>query len=191
MAQTPNYSDEDIRQILNLAASRQDGQGMSSDLLRRSAAELGISEEHLAAAEEEYRAQKERISARAKFEAKRKEEFFRSLGTFVIVNCVLAYLCFRDRDTWFLWVLGFWGLSMIQRAWSVFGPNRDAAFDQWREQQKSKGPDVAALIEQYRHESGDERVEQKLMAIKFVRENSNLDLQTAKYAVDQYQAPSN
>jgi hypothetical protein len=183
VAQTPNYSDEDIRQILNLAASRQDGQGMSSDLLRRSAAELGISEEHLAAAEEEYRAQKERISARAKFEAKRKEEFFRSLGTFLIVNCLLAYLSIRDHDTWFLWVLGFWGLSMVQRAWSVFGPNRDVAFDEWRKKQSSSRS-AQQVLDEYREKTGDVDLTEKLQAIAYLRDHMGMDLVEAKNTVE-------
>lgn len=188
MAQNPNYSDEDIRQILNLAASRQESQGLSSDLLRRSAAELGISEEHLAAAEEEYRANRERTAARAQFEAKRRDAFYRSLVTYLLVNVFLAYLSLKGGDYWFLWVLGFWGMSVFQNAVSVFGPNRNAAFDRWQaDQQKSQVPDMTAVIDQYRRESGDDLLEQKLMAIKFVREHSNLDLRDAKEAVDRYQ----
>lgn len=188
MAQNPNYSDEDIRQILNLAASRQESQGLSSDLLRRSAAELGISEEHLAAAEEEYRANRERTAARAQFEAKRRDAFYRSLVTYLLVNVFLAYLSLKGGDYWFLWVLGFWGMSVFQNAVSVFGPNRNAAFDRWQaDQQKSQVPDMTAVIDQYRRESGDDILEQKLMAIKFVREHSNLDLRDAKEAVDRYQ----
>jgi len=188
VAQNPNYSDEDIRQILNLAASRQESQGLSSDLLRRSAAELGISEEHLAAAEEEYRANRERTAARAQFEAKRRDAFYRSLVTYLLVNVFLAYLSLKGGDYWFLWVLGFWGMSVFQNAVSVFGPNRNAAFDRWQaDQQKSQVPDMTAVIDQYRRESGDDLLEQKLMAIKFVREHSNLDLRDAKEAVDRYQ----
>ena len=188
MAQNPNYSDEDIRQILNLAASRQESQGLSSDLLRRSAAELGISEEHLAAAEEEYRANRERTAARAQFEAKRRDAFYRSLVTYLLVNVFLAYLSLKGGDYWFLWVLGFWGMSVFQNAVSVFGPNRNAAFDRWQaDQQKTPVPDITTVIDQYRRESGDKLLEEKLHAIKFVRENTSLSLEEAKKLVENHQ----
>jgi hypothetical protein len=188
VAQNPNYSDEDIRQILNLAASRQESQGLSSDLLRRSAAELGISEEHLAAAEEEYRANRERTAARAQFEAKRRDAFYRSLVTYLLVNVFLAYLSLKGGDYWFLWVLGFWGMSVFQNAVSVFGPNRNAAFDRWQaDQQKTPVPDITTVIDQYRRESGDKLLEEKLHAIKFVRENTSLSLEEAKKLVENHQ----
>ena len=161
---------------------------MSSDLLRRSAAELGISEEHLAAAEEEYRAGQERIAARAQFEAKRRDAFYRSVATYLVVNAFLAYLSLKSGELWFLWVVGFWGMSVFQNAISVFGPNRNVAFDRWQaDQRKWQTPDTSAVIDQYRQESGDEFLEQKLMAIKFVRDHSGVGLEEAKKAVDGYQ----
>ncbi len=164
---------------------------MTSDLLRRSAAELGISEEHLAAAEAEYRANNEKYEAMQAFKAERRNSFFVSLVPFLAVNTFLAFLSIRDGKWWFIYVLAFWVLSLLKDAARAFGPHREEDFAKWQADRiKLFSKDYSSVIEEYRIQQGDPDLTHRIEAIKFVREHSGLGLKEAKDVVDHY-APEN
>ena len=170
-----------------MAAHRQESSAMTSDLLRRSAAELGISEEHLAAAEAEYRANVEKFEAMRAFKAERRNSFFVSLVPFLAVNTFLAFLSLRDGKWWFLYVLGFWGLSLLKDAAQAFGPHREEDFAKWQaDRNKLFSKDYSSVIEEYRIKQGDPDLSRRIEAIKYLREHSDLGLKEAKDVVDRY-----
>ena len=187
MGSESSYSERDVQEILKLAAQRQESSAMTSDLLRRSAAELGISEEHLAAAEAEYRANVEKFEAMQAFNSERRNSFFVSLVPFLAVNAFLAFLSLRDGKWWFVYVLAFWGLSLLKDATRAFGPHREEEFAKWQADRKQLfSKDYSSLIEEYRVQEDDPDLSRRIEAIKYVREHSGLGLKEAKNVVDHY-----
>jgi hypothetical protein len=148
---------------------------------------LGISEEHLAAAEAEYRAQNEKFEAMRAFKAERRNSFFVALVPFLAVNAFLAFLSIKDGKWWFIYVLAFWGLSLLKDAARAFGPHREEDFAKWQADRKQLfSKDYSSVIEEYRIQQGDPDLTHRIEAIKYVREHAGLGLKEAKDVVDQY-----
>jgi hypothetical protein len=114
-------SDDDIEAILRLAV-RSEGATVE-DLRARlvsTAAELGISEQALRAAEERYRLERQaELTAvqdahdRRLYKKMRWGAFVSHLASYVVVNSFLVWIDLRDGDIgWVYWVLFGWGIGV-------------------------------------------------------------------------------
>lgn len=122
-------SDEDVEEILKLAMEKSSVDG---DLLRQrltsTARELGISEEQLQEAEEEYRAKKEALAAQEAEEAARQREqkesrvrFWRFMATQgLFAALAIAFIVVASGSSgfnfgWFMWVPMVCAVKAVRR----------------------------------------------------------------------------
>lgn len=93
------YPEDEVAKIIQLAAQHQVTGGMNRDALLRSAAEVGISPEAIAAAERQVAAQKADGGLAQEFRKRRRIEFAELLITLGSVSGFLAGIWFvADRD---------------------------------------------------------------------------------------------
>lgn len=140
-------SDEDIEQILRIAV-RQGGADMSAplrDRLLASAAELGISESQLAAAEKQYRASRDLELDLAKYKQEVRSGFMGHVLPYVLVNLFLIFLSLKEGEFWFVYPLFGWGIGLAFHAMSAFNTSSQEfqrEFEEWRakKRQESRRP---------------------------------------------------
>ena len=132
-------NDDDIEAILKIAVSQAGGIEAQSlrERLMLSAAELGLTPEQVAAAEDQWAAQEKERRDLAEFAAYRKRAFWNRFVSFAILGAsLLAINLLTDRSIlWAPWLLLFMGLSIIRRAIGTFFPGSDrfqTAFERWR-----------------------------------------------------------
>ena len=122
-------SDEDLEAILRLAVRQQSKDTRElRQRLHDSAAELGITPEDLAQAEEDYRklkvADEQAIRAREEAKLARTKRLKGLVGhwmPFIAVNIFLHFINFRfsPHSYWAFWPLMGWGIGMVSHTWSV------------------------------------------------------------------------
>lgn len=155
MSETPNHleSDDDVEEILRLAIRRSGG---DTDVLRHrlmmSAAELGLSEAEIQAAEQEYLSQKQALATSASEKQLEQQEwrewrrmklhdFIQHLGVYLAVNAFLAFVDFRGDNafSWSQWAAAAWGIAIvIQLVGLIASRNGDdmAEFNRWRKKRR-------------------------------------------------------
>ena len=136
---TRAYHQEDIQQILQLAIARQDHQGeaLSYAQLVEIATELGISAEHLQAAEQEWLVRQDQWQEQRAFNAYRQSKLQQHFGKYIITNSFLVplNLAMTDHLSWSLYILLGWGLGLSLNAWKTYqaqGDEYEKAFQIWR-----------------------------------------------------------
>lgn len=119
-------SDQDVEEILRMAIRKS---GTDNDELRRrlemSAQELGISEEDLRAAEEEYRRKlaeseeskvtsAQELSDWKEWRQHKLHDFYSHFGIYCVVNIMLIVMNFlgSGRISWALWSIAGWGIGV-------------------------------------------------------------------------------
>ena len=125
------YSDEEAQEILRRALERASDSdlGHRHEVLQEAAAEVGIAPATFERVAAEYR--EERLVT-ANLEAKRRgriQAYWRSLGTFGLVNLFLFSLdMLTSGGTWFYYPLLGWGLFVALRGYRVLLPPSDEAY---------------------------------------------------------------
>ena len=134
------YPSEDAQQILQIAIARQTESGeLSRAQLLEIASELGISEETLWLAEQEWLSLRGVAKDQQTFDEYRRQRFQHHLVRYIVVNLFLLLLNFLIGGslTWSLYVVLGWGLGLALHAWSTFQPKGfkyEEEFQKWRAQ---------------------------------------------------------
>jgi 2TM domain len=142
---TPSYSQEDVREILNIALA--DRSTLDNDLphsqLLEISQELSISPETLELAKNQWLSQQQAIKKHQQFDTYRRSKLQDRLGKYAIVNaCLIPINFFTGFGVpWSLYILTSWGIVRGVAAWRVFyqrqGYSYDCAFQKWDDRQKT------------------------------------------------------
>jgi hypothetical protein len=118
------YSDEEMKEILRRALeSDASSDGIEHEDLVAAAAEVGIDRELVERAAIEMRDEQEALENVKQRQRKRRRGFWKSLGTFAVVNAFLFAIDFvTPGGPWFYWPLLGWGLFMALHGLRVLPP---------------------------------------------------------------------
>src|SRR5687767_14164910 len=116
------YEEGDVQEILKRAMHLDAGTQARKDILRASAAELGISDEALAQAELQWLQEKGQRDELQVFMVQRKRAFWEHLTSYVIVNAFLVCInFFTDSNSfWALYPILGWGIGIAFHAIATF-----------------------------------------------------------------------
>lgn len=132
------YGSEDAQAILQIAiAQKQENGELSRVQLFEIAAELGISEQDIVAAEQQWLANRGEFSEKLSFNTYRRRKLQKNLTKYGIINgfLVLLNLAGSHELSWSLFILLTWGLGLSLNAWNVYqteGEDYEQAFQRWR-----------------------------------------------------------
>ena len=132
------YGSEDAQAILQIAIARREDEGeLSRSQLFEIAAELGISEQDIVAAEQQWLANRGEFAEKQNFNSYRRGKLRKNLTKYGIVNSflVLLNLAAAHELSWSLFILLTWGLGLSLNAWNVYqneGEEYEQAFQRWR-----------------------------------------------------------
>ncbi|MEG4233214.1 2TM domain-containing protein [Microcoleus sp. Pol11C3] len=132
------YGSEDAQGILQLAIARRQDEGeLSRVQLFEIAAELGISEQDIVAAEQQWLATRGEVQEKRVFNAFRRRKLQKNVTKYGIINTflVLFNLAAAHELSWSLFILLTWGLGLSLNAWNVYqteGEEYEKAFGRWR-----------------------------------------------------------
>jgi 2TM domain len=132
------YGSDDVQGILQLAIAQKEENGeLSRVQLFEIAAELGISEQDIVAAEQQWLATREEFQEKLVFNSYRRRKLHQSLTKYGIVNTFLVVLNLvtAHQLSWSLLVLLAWGLKLSLKAWNVYqtkGEKYEKDFQRWR-----------------------------------------------------------
>ena len=140
-------SDEDVDEILKLALRRQDGS--VQDLRGRlavAAQELGISDEDLETAENEYLSNKADTREFIEYKRRRRRELREHVFSYVIVNAMLVAVNWisSGKLTWAVWPILGWGVGLAFHAWATLNSDSESfqdEFEQFRRKQARRDQD--------------------------------------------------
>ena len=140
-------SDEDVDEILKLALRRQDGS--DQDLRGRlavAAQELGISDEDLETAENEYLSNKADTREFLEYKRRRRRELREHVFSYVIVNAMLVAVNWisSGKLTWAVWPILGWGVGLAFHAWATLNSDSESfqeEFEQFRRKQARRDQD--------------------------------------------------
>jgi hypothetical protein len=141
---THAYSQEDVREILNIAMAERStlDSELSHPQLLEIAQELSISPDSIKLAKNQWLSQQQAIKKHQEFDLYRRSKLQDRLSKYAIVNACLIPLNFFTGFgfPWSLYVLTSWGVVRGVAAWRVFfqrqGYGYDRAFQRWEYQQK-------------------------------------------------------
>ncbi|MGA7936911.1 MAG: 2TM domain-containing protein [Kovacikia sp.] len=138
---TDSYRSDDVQQILQSAMTRKQEGEFSREQLLEMASELGISEDNLQIAEQEWLAQREEIQERKEFDAALREGVKSHFFSYLAVNTFLLLLNLVTEQTisWALYPLLGWGLGLLIQALQTYqlkGEKYEVAFQHWREHRR-------------------------------------------------------
>jgi hypothetical protein len=131
------YPVEDIQEILQLAIARRDDDGELTRLqLEEIAADLGIPQTDLVAAEQAWRDGKVETQKKQEFNLMRRQILKNKVVRFSIINTFLLGLNTLEtgHPSWSLYVLGIWGLFFSLKGWQLWqtsGINYENEFQRW------------------------------------------------------------
>ncbi|MEG4506963.1 2TM domain-containing protein [Microcoleus sp. F6_B4] len=132
------YGSEDAQGILQLAIARRQDEGeLSRVQLFEIAAELGISEQDILAAEQQWLATRGEVQEKLVFNTYRRRKLQKNVTKYGIINTflVLFNLAGSHELSWSLFILLTWGLGLSLNAWNVYqteGEDYEQAFQRWR-----------------------------------------------------------
>jgi 2TM domain len=132
------YGSEDAQAILQIAIGQKEENGeLSRAQLFEIAAELGISEQDIVAAEQQWLANRGEFQQKLAFNSYRRGKLRKNLTKYGIVNTflVLLNLAASHELSWSLFILLGWGLGLSLNAWNVYqteGEDYEQAFQRWR-----------------------------------------------------------
>ncbi len=131
------YQVEDIQAILQLAIARRDTDGeLTRSQLEEIAADLGIPQTDLVAAEQTWLDLKVETSKKQEFNLYRRHLLKNRVIRFSIINSFLVGLDTLDtgHPSWSLYVLLLWGLFFTLRSWRLWqtsGTDYETEFQKW------------------------------------------------------------
>jgi 2TM domain len=132
------YGSEDAQAILQIAIAQKEENGeLSRVQLFEIAAELGISEQDIVAAEQQWLVNRGEFAQKQAFNTYRRSKLRKNLTKYGIVNSflVLLNLLAAHELSWSLFILLIWGLGLSLNAWNVYqteGEDYEQAFQRWR-----------------------------------------------------------
>lgn len=132
------YGSEDAQAILQIAIARREDEGeLSRVQLFEIAAELGISEQDIVAAEQQWLANRGEFAEKLAFNTYRRGKLQKNVTKYGIINSflVLLNLAGSHELSWSLFILLTWGLGLSLNAWNVYqtqGDDYEQAFQRWR-----------------------------------------------------------
>jgi 2TM domain len=132
------YGSEDAQAILQIAIAQKEENGeLSRVQLFEIAAELGISEQDIVAAEQQWLANRGEFAQKQAFNSYRRSKLRKNLTKYGIVNAflVLLNLAAAHELSWSLFILLTWGLGLSLNAWNAYqneGEEYEQAFQRWR-----------------------------------------------------------
>src|SRR5687768_4328527 len=136
------YTHEDGDEVLRRAIAIDALETDTKDVVRRTAAELGVSEAAVERAEREYFKEKAKRGELERFASDQRKSFFSHLGTYLAVNAFLVGLNLMTdgRIDWAIYPLLGWGIGVALHAIGVF--NRRAEdfqkqFEEWKRMRKA------------------------------------------------------
>jgi len=139
------HDDRDVEQILKIAVRKS---GISDDEALRqrlmlAGHELGLSEAQIAAAETEYRVQKEEQTELAEYRKEVRKEFMEHVWSYVIVNAGLVGFNLMSKGTisWAIWPLLGWGIGLAFHAVFTFATNTESfqtGFAEWKKKRQRR-----------------------------------------------------
>lgn len=199
MNENRHYSDQDAEEILRIASRDSAMGGMSRERMLETAAELGISPEAVAKAEEQLvlkreaeRVESEDRELRKQFEAEKRGTFLTDFYSYLGVNAALVGIWAATGANYFWpkWVILGWGIAVVADYIATFVNKDETKFQRWKRRRHRK----AMASEQM----GDRSIPvldeitsageiTKIEAIKELRERLSLDLRDAKDMADQYE----
>ena len=131
------YQVEDVQEILQLAIARRDTDGeLTRSQLEEIAADLGITQTDLVAAEQAWLDIKVETTKKQEFNLYRQQLLKNRVIRFGIINGFLIGLdtLSTSHPTWSLYILMIWGLFFTLRSWRLWqtsGPEYEAEFEKW------------------------------------------------------------
>lgn len=131
------YPVEDIQEILQLAIARRDDDGELTRLqLEEIAADLGIPQTDLVAAEQAWRDGKIENQKKQEFNLIRRQILKNKVVRFSIINTFLLGMNTIEtgHPSWSLYVLSIWGLFFSLKSWRLWqtsGINYENEFQRW------------------------------------------------------------
>ncbi len=139
-----SYSQDDVQQILQRAlAKRGSEEGLSQAQLREIAWELGLSDQDLEEARQEWLRIQQEQQEQQEFQRHRRGKFRSHLVRYGIVNSFLLGLdwVIAPGLSWSLYVLMGWGLGVSLDGWSTYQPESERyqkEFQKWKQGQQFK-----------------------------------------------------
>lgn len=152
---SPVYGSEDAQAILQIAIARREEEGeLSRVQLFEIAAELGISEQDIVAAEQQWLATRGEVQEKLVFNSYRRGRLQKNLTKYGIINSflVLLNLAAAHELSWSLFILLTWGLGLSLNAWNVYqteGEDYEQAFQRWR-LKKQVGESLGTAADKFR-----------------------------------------
>lgn len=131
------YQVEDIQEILQLAIARRDTDAeLTRAQLEEIAADMGIPQSDLVAAEKAWIESKTTTGKKREFNLVRRQILKSKIVRFGIVNSFLLSLNTLNagHPSWSLYVLLMWGLFLSLKGWRLWqtsGENYEADFQKW------------------------------------------------------------
>lgn len=142
---TQSYSQDDVQQILHraLAKRRPEEEEFSEGQLQEIALELGISDQDLELARQEWLEIQQERQEQQEFQQYRRGKFHSHLVRYGIVNTFLLGLdwVITPGLTWSLYVVLGWGLGVSLDGWSTYQPESERyqkEFQKWRQGKQFK-----------------------------------------------------
>ncbi len=119
------YTSEQMELILKNAIKKQGAKGnISHEDLVATARELGIDENDLQSAIEEYL---EGISpleeAKLEWRKQKRRKFYEHLQTYLIINGMFAGICYYSGADWYIWSVMGWGVGLAFDAFASLFPS--------------------------------------------------------------------
>lgn len=199
MNENRQYSEQDAEEILRIASRDAGMGGMTRDRLVETAAELGISPEAVAKAEEQLvlkreaeRVEQEDQELRKQFEKEQRGSFMADFYSYLGVNAGLIGIWAMTGGNYFWpkWVLLGWGIGLVTDFVSKFFNKDETKFQRWKRRRHRKamgseqmGDRSTPVLDEITAAGEISKIE----AIKELRERLSLDLRDAKDMADQYE----
>jgi hypothetical protein len=201
------YEDTHAEAILREAARLSGQQSLyTRRSLEEAAAELGISADQLDAAEKAVQVRRDLESDLNEFNLRKRSDLKNEWTTYFSVNAMLIginlfTMQFRIGSIWELWALWpimCWGIPLLVKTLRGEGKpatENDPDFQKWRRKKMRKTEFTQRLVpgvplknagDVLDHYFSMHRVDNKLEAIKYVRDEMSMNLNDAKMVVDEY-----
>ncbi len=132
------YGSEDAQGILQIAIARREDEGeLSRVQLFEIASELGISEQDIVAAEQQWLATRGEFAEKLAFNGYRRGKLQKNVTKYGIINSFLVMLNLAGSHelSWSLFILLTWGLGLSLNAWNVYqteGEDYEQSFQRWQ-----------------------------------------------------------
>ena len=135
------YTHEDGEEVLKRAIAIDALETNTKDVVRRTAAELGVSESAVERAEAEYFKEKHRKAELEQFAQDQRKGFYSHFGTYLAVMAFLVgFDVIRDGSlNWSLYALLGWGLGVVLHGVGVFTKRTEdfqVQFEEWKKMRR-------------------------------------------------------